>query len=150
MPFNPKDDPLTVPADAFAEGLTINATSLFVALQETKKAWESLPKDAKKTFIYTGNALNEKPLPPMLVLGVGKTAAAYLLETCAMDYQEKDWRFYYADERNSEGRPMYKGTTGPAHADLYLKLAEQEERLGWQITFVDGEGIKEFPKPYVP
>ncbi|EXJ73333.1 uncharacterized protein A1O5_03093 [Cladophialophora psammophila CBS 110553] len=55
-----------------------------------------------------------------------------------------DKRFYYADERNADGLPVGNAVSGPAAAEEYLKLAEQEEQGPWLYTFVKGEGYKDF------
>ncbi|KAK9234738.1 hypothetical protein V1525DRAFT_318252, partial [Lipomyces kononenkoae] len=43
--------------------------------------WETLPKETKKTFIYTGNIMNVSivPTPLTLDLGMGKSASATIL-----------------------------------------------------------------------
>jgi hypothetical protein len=39
---------------------------------------------------------------------------------------------------------MYTGLSGESHAKLYTELAENEEQLPWQQTFVTGLGYKKF------
>lgn len=55
-----------------------------------------------------------------------------------------DFRFYYADERHEDGSPMYTGLNGEGHAKLYVDLAEGDQQLPWQQTFVTGLGYKKF------
>ena len=53
------------------------------------------------------------------------------------------FRFYYADQRQPDGRPANLGRDGPAHADMYLQLAHEPTQSKWLVTFVKGEGRKE-------
>ena len=89
-----KASPLSIPAEAFESNLTINSVSPYVAAQQAVARWESLPKDTKKTFIYTGNGLNAMvlPVPVMLTLGVGKSAAAYWIGVADSAYRERGYR----------------------------------------------------------
>ena len=57
-------------------------------------------------------------------------------------------RFYYADERQADGQPCYKGVDGPAHGDYYVHLAELKEQGPWQSTFVKGKGYVDFSAPH--
>lgn len=85
---------LSVPVDAVVKDLNINTVSAYVAAQEAVKGWASLPEGWKKTFIYTGNVLNEKvlPVPIMLDLGMGKAASAYWVGVADALYKEKGYR----------------------------------------------------------
>jgi hypothetical protein len=85
---------LSIPAEAVTKDLNINVVSPYVAAQQALVAWETLPQDTKKTFIYTGNARNEMiiPMPPMLNLGVGKAASAYWVGTADTLYKAKGYR----------------------------------------------------------
>lgn len=53
-------------------------------------------------------------------------------------------RFYYADERNADGSPVYGKISGEAHGEHYVKLAEEKEQGPWLQTFVRGFGYKQF------
>lgn len=68
--------------------------SPYVAAQEAVIGWETLPKDTKKTFIYTGNALNVSvlPVPMMLDLGVRKSASSYWIAVADMLHSAKGYR----------------------------------------------------------
>lgn len=74
-----KDNVFTTPTEAIVSDLNINTVSPYVAAQQATKEWEALPKELKKTFIYTGNILNTVvlPSPMMMTLGMGKSASAY-------------------------------------------------------------------------
>jgi NAD(P)-dependent dehydrogenase (short-subunit alcohol dehydrogenase family) len=76
----PQADALfSIPAASLGTDLKINTISPYVAAQKAVSEWDSLPKETKKTFIYTGNALNTTiiPVPMFMNLGVGKSATAH-------------------------------------------------------------------------
>lgn len=73
-----KDSLFSIPAESVASDLNVNTISPYVAAQQAVIGWESLPKETKKTFIYTGNIMNVSvvPVPMMLDLAMGKSASA--------------------------------------------------------------------------
>lgn len=85
---------LSVSAEAVTKDLNVNVVSPYVAAQQAITAWEFLPQDTKKTFIYTGNAMNELivPMPPMLDLGMGKSASAFWVGLADALYKAKGYR----------------------------------------------------------
>lgn len=89
-----KDSVLSVPTESVVSDLNINTVTPYVAAQQAVAAWESLPKETKKTFIYTGNILNTKilPVPMMINLGVGKSASAYWVGTADTLYSAQGYR----------------------------------------------------------
>lgn len=89
-----KDSIFSIPAERFAFDLNVNTVSPYVAAQEAIKGWESLPKETKKSFIYTGNMLNIAvlPVPLMVDLGVGKSASAYWLGVADATLSAKGFR----------------------------------------------------------
>lgn len=74
-----QDALFSVTAESVSADLNTNTVSAYVAAQQAVSGWESLPKETKKTFIYTGNILNTTimPVPMMMNLGVGKSASAH-------------------------------------------------------------------------
>jgi NAD(P)-dependent dehydrogenase (short-subunit alcohol dehydrogenase family) len=74
-----KDSVLSISAEKVALDLNVNTISPYVAAQQAISGWATLPKETKKTFIYTGNMQNVAvlPVPMMLDLGMGKSASAY-------------------------------------------------------------------------
>lgn len=63
-------------------------------------------------------------------------------------YKERGFKFYYGDERKSDGSAKYR-VDGDAHAELYWKLAEEDKTQGpWMQTFVKGIGYKKFEGQY--
>ncbi|MCJ1456198.1 hypothetical protein MMC28_006558 [Mycoblastus sanguinarius] len=144
MTPNDKDDPLSLSVSDLTRELAVNTTSVLAAAHETTLAFAELPASASKTFIYTGNKLNTGPILPLLSLGIGKSATAHMISSASQAYKEKGYKFYYADERTSDGAPMYKDLSGSAHADFYIGLAESKTQGPWQATFVKGSGYTEF------
>jgi hypothetical protein len=115
-----------------------------------------------KTFIYTGNILNETIIASLLGGGVGKSATAHIIRSAATAYSNKGFkyafpssapivlkltkrRFYYADERKAGGTPAYSKISGEAHGKFYAELAEHKSQGPWQQTFVKDVGYKHFP-----
>ena len=62
-------------------------------MKRAVKGWdEKVPADVPKTFIFTGNFLNEKVLPAMISAGAGKSATAHLIAAATMGYRGKGYR----------------------------------------------------------
>jgi hypothetical protein len=85
-------DPAKLSIDTFATSLSINVTSVYAALQAAVAAFAKLDADASKTFIYTGNGLNDTVMPAGLDLGVGKSASAHLIAALASAYKGKGYK----------------------------------------------------------
>ncbi|CAH0045680.1 unnamed protein product [Clonostachys solani] len=142
----PKEDSLlSVPSEALASDLSTNTISPYVAAQQAIKGWQTLPKEVKKTFIYTGNKSNVSlmPIPITMTLGVGKSASAYWIGLADTMYSAQGYRFFYADQRNEDGSPAGFGLDGPAHGDFYTRLAK-DGNVPWHATFVKGQGYVAF------
>lgn len=90
--MNEPMDPLSLRVQDFARDLSINTTSAFAAAQQAALAFAQLPASASKTFIYTGNALNTMTLPPLMSLGVGKSAMAHVIQSAVAAYKEKGFK----------------------------------------------------------
>ncbi|OQU97021.1 hypothetical protein CLAIMM_03026 [Cladophialophora immunda] len=141
-----KDSIFSTPAEAVLSDLNVNTTSPYVAAQQAVTGWATLPKEAKKTFIYTGNILNVSvvPSPAMMTLGMGKSASAYWVELADQLYSTQGFRFFYADERYDDGALKGGAIDGDAHADFYAKLAAHEGSVPWHATFVKDKGYVGF------
>ncbi|KAJ6160715.1 hypothetical protein N7470_004111 [Penicillium chermesinum] len=138
--FNSPDDPLAVSLDDF--------TRNFMRLSRHSRrprALRDFLSNSSKTFIYTGNILNDTPIANLFDVGVGKTATAYIIRAAATAYSIKGFKFYYADERKADGTPAYSAVDGDAHGDFYAGLAGHKTQGPWQQTFVKGIGYKQFP-----
>lgn len=90
---DPPQDPLSLKLEDFEKDLVINTTSAFVASQQAVLAFESLPRSSSKTFIYTGNNLNETIIPGLMDLGAGKSATAHVIRTAAAAYKDKGFKY---------------------------------------------------------
>ncbi|KFY93873.1 hypothetical protein V500_03501 [Pseudogymnoascus sp. VKM F-4518 (FW-2643)] len=145
---NPPDQAsaLSVPVEAVVADLNVNTVSAYVAAQQAVAGWATLPEGVKKTFIYTGNILNEfvVPMPMMLTLGVGKSASAFWVGLADGTYADKGFRFFYADERHADGKNKGMDLDGDAHGEFYAQLADHEANVPWQATFVKGKGYVKF------
>ena len=87
-------DPLSLPLTDFIRDLNVNTTSAFVAAQQAALGFAELPDSASKTFIYTGNILNEKTvLAPFMNLGVGKSATSHMIHCAATVYAERGFKY---------------------------------------------------------
>lgn len=136
----------SVSLELFADDLAINTTSAYAAAHEALISFQTLPSSVPKSFIYTGNILNEGPVAGFLTLGVGKIASAHMVELGDQLYRDQNIRFFFVDERMEDGTPMFTGASSQAHADIFLSLAERTAgEVPWQITFLTGKGYVQFP-----
>lgn len=91
--LNPPDDPLALALSDFERNLTINVNSAFVAAQQAAQGFSKLPDTASRTFIYTGNILNTSfVIPPLMDLGVGKSAMSHVVQASAGAYGAKGFK----------------------------------------------------------
>lgn len=90
---NPPNDPLSLQLADFTRDLNINTTSAFVAAQQAALGFAQLPDSASRTFIYTGNILNETVIAPLLDLGVGKSATAHIIKSAAAAYKDQGFKY---------------------------------------------------------
>ncbi|KAI0907455.1 hypothetical protein F4823DRAFT_552451 [Ustulina deusta] len=141
-------------AETFQKKMNVNVISPALAAHEAVKGFLELESQGKLgsgggTYLFTGNALNDKPLPGFFTLGIGKAATAATVENLALTaYNDKPFSFYYVDERESNGRPMYNGVNGDAHADMFLQLAQDPKQGPWQYTFSKDNGYALFSKDF--
>lgn len=137
-------DPIAVSAARLAEILAVTVVSAYTAARLAVKGWAALPASASRTYLYTGNMQNTQLFPASLALGMGKNGAAYMVETAAAAYQqaEKDYRFYYVDERGPDGESVMLAIDGEAHALEFWRLAHRVEgQSHWAWTFVKGGDV---------
>ena len=89
------DDLFSIPTESLAGNLNTNTVSVYAAAQEAVKGWETLTRDAKKVFIYTGNKQNTEIGPILLTvaLGIGKSASAYLIGAADTCYSKLGYRW---------------------------------------------------------
>ncbi|KAM0165755.1 hypothetical protein ACHAQE_002084 [Botrytis cinerea] len=153
-------DPLSVPLEKFNEDLNVVITSAYAAAHEAVEGFKTLPEATNKTFIYTGNILNRQVVPSFLAFGIGKSGAAHLIQGASEAYKKDGYRcvkikwdcefelthqrFYWADERTTEGGHVGNAIVGEAHGEFYYELATSEDPLTWDATFVAGKGYVDF------
>lgn len=53
-------------------------------------------------------------------------------------------RFYFADERTPEGKPVGMKVDGPGAAEEYWNLVERKDQGPWLYSFVKGQGYVDF------
>ncbi|UKZ75963.1 hypothetical protein TrVFT333_003659 [Trichoderma virens FT-333] len=147
-PPSDQTNPFTIDIEKFESDIRLMNTSAYVAAREAVAGFERLDKSLSKLFIYTGNWLNAvtMPSPIFVTLGIGKSAAASWIGAASVHYKEKGYGFYFADERTPEGKAVGNAISGPAHAEVYLQLAEGKVEAPWHTTFVAGKGIVDFPE----
>lgn len=85
-------DALAPGAEALANSLNINVTSLYAAAIEAVSGFSSLPDNVTKTLIYTGNGLPWHPDHSFNDLGMGKAASAYLIEALSESLKAKGYQ----------------------------------------------------------
>jgi hypothetical protein len=86
--FTPTN-PFSLPVADISKSIAINSISPYASIQEAIASFEELPKETAKSFIYTGNALNIKPMPVLMDLGIGKAATAHMIRGASMAYGSK-------------------------------------------------------------
>ncbi|KAH7084992.1 hypothetical protein BKA63DRAFT_559656 [Paraphoma chrysanthemicola] len=138
-------NPVSAPLADFEKDLNINTVSAYVASQAAVNGFRRLPENVKKTFIYTGNNGNTIIVPEFLMLGIGKTATWYMIQSLAAAnvLSANGQRFYYVDERTPAGKAT-PHISGPAHAEYFLHLAEKDGQSDPFATFVRGKGYVKF------
>lgn len=89
-----KDSVLSISAESMMLDLNVNTISPYVAAQQAVSGWKTLPKETKKTFVYTGNITNVSivPMPLMLDLGMGKSASAFWIGLADKMYSGQGFR----------------------------------------------------------
>jgi len=134
---------LDIPLEAFQKSLQVNTVSPFVAAQQAVRSFSRITNGGPKVFLYTGNCLNTHVIPRFWGMGAPKSATAHMITAAAASYKAEGYRFYYVDERTSEGLPVYDGIDGQAHAEIFYQLTQKDEPQPI-VTFVKGKGIVDF------
>jgi len=141
-----KENPLSLPLKEALHDYNINTLSALASAKEAVASFETLPKDASRTYIYTGNITNLQPIPMILSNGMGKSAAAHFIQASAQVFKARGYKFYYADERKADGTAVYGDIDGEGAGKFYLELSEKP--VGpWLATFVKGKGYVDFSSP---
>lgn len=84
-------------------------------------------------------------MPGFLTLGMGKSAAWYIIQQMAATerFKKQNYKFYYVDERTPAGKATM--TSGRGHAEFFLELAGKTEQGPTLATFIRGKGYTRFP-----
>ncbi len=85
-------DPLEISLKDAIRDMNINTFSALAAAKEAVKSFEVLPKNAARTFIFTGNITNLQPIPALISQGMGKSATAHMIQTAASVYADRGYR----------------------------------------------------------
>jgi hypothetical protein len=95
----PKEGPLSLSPSQVENDLRVNIMSLYAAGSEAVKGFETLPQDVSKTFIFVGNKQSHGFIyPPLVSLGMGKAAAAYLIGSSAAEYSKKGFKYVFSSD----------------------------------------------------
>ena len=107
-----KDSIFSVSAESVALDLNVNTISPYVAAQQAVSGWETLPKETKKTFIYTGNITNVSivPMPLMLDVGMGKAASAFWIGLADTMYSARGFRCVFPKKKKKKERKEKKSS----------------------------------------
>ncbi|KIW10504.1 hypothetical protein PV08_11468 [Exophiala spinifera] len=132
----------------FRTTMAVNGTTPLIAVHHAIQAFRKLPPAATGakggTFIFTGNVLNRVAVPDRFSFGCAKATCAYGIKMASVVYAGEGIRFYYADERNSEGLPVMRDIDGPAAGRVYLALAEDPKQRAWNYTYTKDGGYEDF------
>jgi NAD(P)-dependent dehydrogenase (short-subunit alcohol dehydrogenase family) len=81
-------------AENLVSDFNVNVLSAYIAAQQAVIGWQTLPKEVKKTFIYTGNIMNTTiiPMAAAVNLGIGKSASSYWIGLADTLYQAQGSR----------------------------------------------------------
>ncbi|ORX34054.1 putative short-chain dehydrogenase [Kockovaella imperatae] len=144
-----KENLLTVNLSHVINDFNVNTISPYLAAGEAVKGWQELEKQGRvgkqgATFIYTGNVFPTKPNPHAIAFCAQKAAVKNIVLNLSQIYREEPYKFYWGDERASEGGAVYGDINGPLHGETYLKLAEEPKQQIYDYTFVKGKGYVKF------
>ena len=78
--------------DHVQRNFAVNTFSVIEAAREAVAVFEQLPATASRTFIYTGNFLNEVVLLPVVGYGLTKAATAQLIHAASKAYKDRGFR----------------------------------------------------------
>ncbi|KAK6083604.1 short-chain dehydrogenase [Seiridium cupressi] len=135
------DNPFSLTLEQFQSDFNVNAASVYAAAKEAVDGFARTGPGS--TFIFTGNKLNVWGQPQTLAFGMGKSATAHLARAGSKSFEGKGYKFYYVDQRQSDGGITFPTGT-EAHANTFLELAHDDKQRAWHYTFVDGKGYVDF------
>ena len=86
----------SVPIEKLEADLAVMNTSAYLAARQAVAGFEnSANNDAPNAFIYTGNNLSviTQPVPRLVTLGSGKSAASYWVGVASKTFRDKGYRY---------------------------------------------------------
>lgn len=88
------DSPFDISVADFEQDDAVNVSSALAAAKQAVQGFEKLPSSVAKSFIYTGNFLNnpDNAMPVMISAGMGKSAAAHMVAVAAKVYSPKGYK----------------------------------------------------------
>lgn len=90
--FTPPDNPFGISLEDFSRDVDVNIHSFFVAAQQAVAGFAQLPPQSARTYITTGNVLNNTILPKFMSQGVGKSAAAHMIWAASDAYKNAGYK----------------------------------------------------------
>ncbi|KAK6071486.1 short-chain dehydrogenase [Seiridium cupressi] len=103
---NDANDPLSLSLADFVWDLSVNTTNIHLHGEHTEHHDHNPASEPRRWEI--SNGAHDK--------------------SAASAYAERGFKFYYADERKTDGSPAYFDVDGDAHATHYVQLAEAREQ----------------------
>ncbi|OQU93780.1 hypothetical protein CLAIMM_00252 [Cladophialophora immunda] len=140
----PNDPMSTFSLPQYQHDHNINVAGALIACLFAVKGFARLPPSTLKTLFYTGNKLHVMSSPQALTFGMDKAAMAHCIWDCVVAYREAGYKFYYTDERLSDGRPARELMSGEVRAKAMLALVEEPAQQPWYYTIVKGKGYVNF------
>jgi NAD(P)-dependent dehydrogenase (short-subunit alcohol dehydrogenase family) len=80
------DDPLSASLDDLKACRAVSVDGAYIAAQQALAGFRLLSNDVPTAFLFTGNALNQIPIPGVMPFAVAKVAAAMIVEYAANAY----------------------------------------------------------------
>ena len=97
--LTPPEDPLSASLETLAASRIVGLDSGYVAAQQALRSFRTLPTDTLTAFIYTGNTLNQMPIPGVLPFALGKVAASHVIEYAANAYGKDGYKCVHSQRR---------------------------------------------------
>ncbi|KDQ52431.1 hypothetical protein JAAARDRAFT_61970 [Jaapia argillacea MUCL 33604] len=134
-------DPLSLPRSDFEEAIAVG-TGVFTAAQQALAGFRSSQSDLPKVFIVTGNIMPfGRASPAFMTVGVQKKLSAHIVELCASAYAKEGFRFYFASQVNSEGKPPGPEFSAEAHGRAYWNLIQSKDQVRWDHRFTKNGSV---------
>ena len=90
--LNDPKKPLAMSMSNVQRDFAVNTFSVLKAAKESVSVFEQLLPIASRTFICTGNILNEFPIMPAVGNGMTKSATAHLIDAASRAYKDKGFK----------------------------------------------------------